>query len=388
MVWNYVSCSGRVHSARHLVAVYTLGNLAEPLNFQFDGRDVPFEEGDTIGSALWKADVKTISRSMKYHRPRGLYCATGSCANCLVNVDGTPNVPACMEQAKAGIVESQNRIGSAKMDVLSVVDKVYRKGFDPHGAFTKFSLINKAFLRSVRFMSGWGKAPAPGSAGWTGKRYQHEVDEIIIGAGTHGLNRARDATGEVIVIEELPTVGGDALWTKETIPSFKGEIWNNSVAFGIYGDLIAVRQGKDLHEFKAKRVTVATGQHDGMPIFPGNDAPGILSLRGAKRLVREHGADLGKVAWHGPDEGFQGSINIVVKGLVEAADGAPITRAKIAGKWHEVDTIVCNVPGMKRIELLQQAGCALTFKGGLTPIVDETGKTSRDDIYALFTESP
>lgn len=374
--------------AWHLVAVYTLGNLAEPLKFQFDGRAITYEDGDTLGSALWKADVKTISRSMKYHRPRGLYCATGSCANCLVNVDGTPNVPACMEPAKACKVESQNRIGSAKFDALAVVDKVYPAGFDPHGAFTKFNFINKAFLKAVRFMSGWGKAPAPGVTGWTGKRFQHEFDEIIIGAGTHGLARANKATGNVLLVEELPAVGGDAVWTQEAIPKFTGEVWTDTVAFGIYGKIVALRRGKDLHEVRATRITIATGQHDGMPIFPGNDVPGILSLRGAKRLVREHGAGLGKVAWHGPSDALQDELNVVASGQVEAVEGAPANRAKVDGEWHRVNTVICNVPGMKRIELLQQAGCELTFKSGLTPVLGEDGQTSRPDVYALFSESP
>ena len=42
--------------------------------FTFDGKAIPFEDGDTVGSALHRAGVKVIARSLKYHRPRGLYC--------------------------------------------------------------------------------------------------------------------------------------------------------------------------------------------------------------------------------------------------------------------------------------------------------------------------
>ncbi|MGB1697219.1 MAG: 2Fe-2S iron-sulfur cluster-binding protein [Thermoplasmatota archaeon] len=358
------------------------------MEFKFDGATIPYEEGDTLASALWKADRKVIGRSMKYHRPRGVYCNTGSCANCFVNVDGTPNVPSCMTAASPSIVTSQNRIGSAKMDALSVVDKVYRKGFDPHGAFTKSNWINRRFLQAVRFMSGWGKAPKIGTPEWRGKRHELEVDELIIGAGHHGLSRANEAKGRVLLVEEMATVGGDAKWTTEPIPETRAEVWTKTLAFGIYGDTVALRRGQDLFEVKAKRITVATGQHDGMPLFAGNDAPGILSLRGAKRLVREQNGQLGKVAWHGPHGPFADALDVVVSGTVTEAKGAPVHAVRVDGTWHDVDTVICNVPGMKRIELLQQAGCQLTFQNGLTPAVDASGKTSRDDVYALFTEDP
>ena len=86
-------------------------------------------------------------------------CATGSCASCLVDVDGIPNLPACMTSARSCKVLSQNRIGSAKHDLLGVVDKVYRGGFDAHAAFTQMRLLNEAFLKGVRFMSGLGTVP-------------------------------------------------------------------------------------------------------------------------------------------------------------------------------------------------------------------------------------
>ena len=45
---------------------------ARTISFSFDGRAVAALEGDTIGSALHAAGQRTISRSFKYHRRRGL----------------------------------------------------------------------------------------------------------------------------------------------------------------------------------------------------------------------------------------------------------------------------------------------------------------------------
>ena len=42
------------------------------VEFEFDGKKVSAYEGDTIGSAVTAVGVDILSRSFKYHRPRGL----------------------------------------------------------------------------------------------------------------------------------------------------------------------------------------------------------------------------------------------------------------------------------------------------------------------------
>ena len=58
------------------------------VTFFYDGKPVEAYEGDTIGSALFAAGRRVFSRSFKYHRPRGLLCASGGCPNCMMQVDG------------------------------------------------------------------------------------------------------------------------------------------------------------------------------------------------------------------------------------------------------------------------------------------------------------
>src|SRR5438874_12719970 len=74
------------------------------LTFQFEGRVYSAFAGETFGSALAAAGVTIFSRSFKYHRPRGLLCVAGRCPNCLMTVNGVPNVRACMEPATEGAV--------------------------------------------------------------------------------------------------------------------------------------------------------------------------------------------------------------------------------------------------------------------------------------------
>nr|NDG07244.1 hypothetical protein [Oxalobacteraceae bacterium] len=57
-------------------------NRGRSLKFRFEGNDYVAFEGDAISSALWAAGVKTLGRSFKYHRPRGIL----SMANHDVNV--------------------------------------------------------------------------------------------------------------------------------------------------------------------------------------------------------------------------------------------------------------------------------------------------------------
>ena len=86
-----------------------------PIEFTFDGKKIDAYEGDTLGSALAAQNIKVLSRSFKYHRPRGLMCVSGQCPNCLVEVNGSPNIRACMTKAENKMaVKSQNRWPSLK----------------------------------------------------------------------------------------------------------------------------------------------------------------------------------------------------------------------------------------------------------------------------------
>src|SRR5262245_1347050 len=73
------------------------------LSFTFDRARHSAFEGDTLASALAADGVEVFSRSFKYHRPRGLLCCNGRCPNCLVEVDGVPNVRACTTLVRDGM---------------------------------------------------------------------------------------------------------------------------------------------------------------------------------------------------------------------------------------------------------------------------------------------
>ena len=43
--------------------------------FTFEGRHMTCFSGDTIASALWRNNIKILSRSFKYHRPQRYFIA-------------------------------------------------------------------------------------------------------------------------------------------------------------------------------------------------------------------------------------------------------------------------------------------------------------------------
>src|SRR2546425_12891652 len=85
-------------------------------SINFEGRSIPLRPEDTIASALYRAGVRVFSRSFKYHRPRGLYCLTGDCANCLVTVGGEPAVRACCTPAAEGQAVRRETAGWPSVD--------------------------------------------------------------------------------------------------------------------------------------------------------------------------------------------------------------------------------------------------------------------------------
>jgi len=74
-----------------------------PLEFTFDGKGYIGYQGDSVASALYRAGVRILSRSFKYHRPRGLMTLDGTSPNDMVTVDGIPNVHASTTPLQANM---------------------------------------------------------------------------------------------------------------------------------------------------------------------------------------------------------------------------------------------------------------------------------------------
>jgi predicted molibdopterin-dependent oxidoreductase YjgC len=81
-------------------------------DFQFDGRAVGFSPGQTVAAALIASGVYSWRTTRRRGRPRGLFCGIGVCFDCLVTIDGDPNVRACLVAARPAMtVTTQDGTG-------------------------------------------------------------------------------------------------------------------------------------------------------------------------------------------------------------------------------------------------------------------------------------
>ena len=70
--------------------------------FDFDGREVPFRPGQSVGAALMAHGISSWRHTRFAGRPRGLFCGIGVCFDCLVQVDGSSDQRACRVPAVDG----------------------------------------------------------------------------------------------------------------------------------------------------------------------------------------------------------------------------------------------------------------------------------------------
>ena len=91
-----------------------LGDLPQGprIDFTFDGAVVAGREGEPIAGALFAAGYRVLRTMPRFGDARGGYCMIGRCTDCMVVVNGIPNVPACLTPVTAGLdVRTQRGLG-------------------------------------------------------------------------------------------------------------------------------------------------------------------------------------------------------------------------------------------------------------------------------------
>jgi sarcosine oxidase subunit alpha len=181
------------------------------LLFSFEGRPVRAFPGDTIGSALFASGQRVFSRSFKYHRPRGLLCCGGHCPNCMMTVDGAPNVRVCTVPVAGGErVVTQNVLGSLRRDLMSVTDKI-------GGPFTPVGFYYRTMIRPrwawpyyekfLRHAAGLGKVDKHHERSTRFDTEHRHAEVLVVGGGSAGFAAARKAAAEgrhVVLVDEGP----------------------------------------------------------------------------------------------------------------------------------------------------------------------------------------
>ena len=85
----------------------------ELVSFTFDGKKMQGYEGEPIAVALKANGVMIHRYTKKDHKPRGIFCAIGRCTDCVMVVDGKPNVRTCVTPLKEGmVVQTQDGVNA------------------------------------------------------------------------------------------------------------------------------------------------------------------------------------------------------------------------------------------------------------------------------------
>jgi len=280
-------------------------------SFEFEGRRVPFRDGDSVASALYRNGVRTFNRSHKSHRRRGLYCMTGDCPNCLINVDGMPAVRSCCTPARTGMtVKRETGRPSADVDLLAINDHLH--ALMPVGFYHKAFIQPRAswpfFEKLIRKATGLGALPLQHAPAPKPARHLHP-DTLVIGAGVAGLAAARAAAerGDAVVLCDEHGIGEkiaagpgrsriEAL-AAEVRADSRVQVFERAVAVGVYeGGLVPIASADELLQVRPNRIIVATGAVEAHAVFEGSDLPGVFLARGAARLAGVHGVLPGRRA--------------------------------------------------------------------------------------------
>jgi sarcosine oxidase subunit alpha len=364
----------------------TGGERRFEFEFTYNRKAVRAYEGDSIACALAREGVHVFSRSMKFHRPRGLYCGAGRCFSCAMRVDGIPGVRTCQTLARDGmVVESEGGIPTTRIDLLSSFDHIFRRQLDYHSMFTRPRIMAPLFQRIVRRLASPRRLPEHAQPFQPLKAVSTDV--LIVGHGVSGR-----AACEALREKGLNPLVADRHGT---------DVFPPSMAFGFYeSGRVGLMTDTGGMLVEAKVVLLATGRLETGLDLPNGDLPGVMlpeaAVSLAKRGIRP-GARAFLVGMNGLREQVENdlsSVGCAVVGRSEDADKVKAiigrrrvrkVKAVINGVVEEVlcDTVVVFGPLVPYVNLAQQAGCRLKASGDFW-IVDasKSGATSVSGIYS------
>lgn len=322
------------------------------IEFTFDGASLTALDGQSVAAALAAAGIREFRRTAE-GSPRGMFCGMGVCQDCLVEIDGEPNVLACAAKARPGIkVRAQTAVPTPAVAVRSA---------------------EMPRLESER------------------------PDVLVIGAGPGGLAAAEAAAqcgADVLLLDERRTAGGQ--FYKQTDPALGqpaldrqqrdgakmiaetsltgAKMIANAAIWGAFeGPLLCAEvEGVPL-EVRPKALVVATGAYERPLMVPGWDLPGVMTTGAAQTLWRCYRAVPGRriaIAGNGPLN-FQVALELSradcdIAVVAEAAP-PPHSRPAAAARMLESDPKL-TWEGMKTVVALSARGIPIRYRASLEDI--------------------
>ncbi len=322
----------------------------QSIRFSYGGQSYQGLDGDTIGTALYANGTRIFSRSLKYHRPRGLYSLDGECSNTCMQVNGIPYVRTENTLLENGMsVKPQNTKGSADKDPMSFMDKLdwaMPAGFY-YRTMHKPARIWPVALKQVRKMAGIGEISPDFQMPGTFDEIYPRADVCVIGGGPAGMLAAAAAAEKglrVVLLEARPWLGGFFDYRtadyNEDMPLYQRarqlaqrihqmsnvRIFRHTAMVGAYNNnlITAFQTGDESDPFderyieiRAESVVVATGCIERPLLFENNERPGVMQVGCAHRLAHTYGILAGSEAVFsvGHDLGLEAAVDLHDLGL-------------------------------------------------------------------------
>ncbi len=316
-----------------------------PVSFSFEGHRCHGYMGDTVASALAASGQWILSRSFKYHRPRGVLTMAGQDANTLVQLKGAPNVRADRLAISEGLeVSGQHYVGSLERDRdtwIGLMSRFLPVGFYYRAFYRPGKIWERFWEPIVRAKSGLGRVDLEAHHGYFDKAYGF-YDVAVVGGGPAGLSAAivaARAGAEVLLVDENPVLGGALGYARFDVEGAQGEarrrelvaavealpnieVMTDAVCNGWFADnWLPVIRGNRLYKVRARELVLACGAIEQPAQFRNNDLPGVMQASAAQRLIRLYGVRPGRraVVLTGNSHGYDCALDLVEAGVEVAA---------------------------------------------------------------------
>lgn len=268
-----------------------------------DGEGVQAYPGQTVAAALLASGRDSWRTTRQNGRPRGVFCGIGACFDCLVTVNGIPDVRACQRA-----IVAEDNITTQQGAALPT-----QPSTPPVPSSTAASGASSTQERQP------------------GRSASEDARVVVVGAGPAGIAAAlaaADAGVHVVLIDAGRAVGGQ--FNRQLPLEFHAarpeRLQHDWQAFAEQRDRIADHRrithlsetsvwaleprneqhrvwvqvgpadapGREVRAIDADALILATGAYDRVLPFPGWDLPGVYSAGAAQALAKGQRVAVGK----------------------------------------------------------------------------------------------